>query len=258
MLRNIQLRGGVVVVLLHVPRAGRAVLRRAAVPVGRARPVGDRDRRAAAAALAHAAAGRGRRPEAAARTPRRAGSSSSGSLLCSPASCCWSACSTSAPGRRSSPGRCCSPAPGSARWPRSSAASPCRRSPTSRAARSAALQNTGTQLGASIGTALAGAMLISALTASFFTGIQNNPDVPDNVAVEGADRARERRAVHLRRGPRRRRSTTRASRPRPPTRSSTRTPRPGSTACARRSPCSRSSPARAAVHPRHPDRAAGG
>ena len=40
------------------------------------------------------------------------------------------------------------------------------------------LQNTGTQLGASIGTALAGAILISALTASFLTGIQNNPDVP--------------------------------------------------------------------------------
>ena len=44
------------------------------------------------------------------------------------------------------------------------------------------LQNTGTQLGASIGTALAGAVLISALTASFFTGIQNNPDVPSNLA----------------------------------------------------------------------------
>ncbi len=44
------------------------------------------------------------------------------------------------------------------------------------------LQNTGTQLGASIGTALAGAVLVSALTASFFTGIQGNPDVPDSVA----------------------------------------------------------------------------
>ena len=43
------------------------------------------------------------------------------------------------------------------------------------------LQNTGTQLGASIGTALAGAILISALTASFLTGIQNNPDVPKTV-----------------------------------------------------------------------------
>ena len=43
------------------------------------------------------------------------------------------------------------------------------------------LQNTGTQLGASIGTALAGAVLISALTASFLTGIANNPAVPDRV-----------------------------------------------------------------------------
>lgn len=44
------------------------------------------------------------------------------------------------------------------------------------------IQNTGTQLGASIGTALAGALLISALTASFFTGIQDNPDVPNRLA----------------------------------------------------------------------------
>ena len=44
------------------------------------------------------------------------------------------------------------------------------------------LQNTGTQLGASIGTALAGAVLISALTASFFSGVQNNPKVPESVA----------------------------------------------------------------------------
>ncbi len=44
------------------------------------------------------------------------------------------------------------------------------------------VQNTVTNLGASIGTALAGAVLISALTASFFSGIQNNPDVPASVA----------------------------------------------------------------------------
>ncbi|HZC27703.1 MAG TPA: MFS transporter, partial [Actinopolymorphaceae bacterium] len=37
------------------------------------------------------------------------------------------------------------------------------------------LQNTVTNLGASIGTALAGAVLISALTTSFFTGIRDNP-----------------------------------------------------------------------------------
>jgi len=40
------------------------------------------------------------------------------------------------------------------------------------------LQNTGTQLGASIGTALAGAVLISALTASFFAIIHDNPEIP--------------------------------------------------------------------------------
>ena len=46
------------------------------------------------------------------------------------------------------------------------------------------LQNTGTQLGASIGTALAGAVLISAMTGSFFTGIEHNPNVPDSVASQ--------------------------------------------------------------------------
>jgi MFS family permease len=46
------------------------------------------------------------------------------------------------------------------------------------------LQNTGTQLGASIGTALAGAVLVSALSASFFSGVQNNPDVPEGLASQ--------------------------------------------------------------------------
>jgi hypothetical protein len=44
------------------------------------------------------------------------------------------------------------------------------------------LQNTVTNLGASLGTALAGAVLISALTASFFTGIQGNPAIPEQVS----------------------------------------------------------------------------
>ncbi|HUJ67722.1 MAG TPA: hypothetical protein VLX59_19415, partial [Acidimicrobiales bacterium] len=43
------------------------------------------------------------------------------------------------------------------------------------------IQNTVTNLGASIGTALAGAVLISALTTSFLTGINNNPEVPKSV-----------------------------------------------------------------------------
>ena len=46
------------------------------------------------------------------------------------------------------------------------------------------VQNTGTQLGASIGTALAGAVLISALTTSFLTGIADNPAVPDRVVAK--------------------------------------------------------------------------
>jgi hypothetical protein len=46
------------------------------------------------------------------------------------------------------------------------------------------LQNTVTNLGASIGTALAGAVLIAILTSSFFSGLANNPDVPDKVATE--------------------------------------------------------------------------
>jgi hypothetical protein len=43
------------------------------------------------------------------------------------------------------------------------------------------LQNTFSNLGISLGTALAGAILMSALTASFFTGIANNPAVPKDV-----------------------------------------------------------------------------
>ena len=46
-----------------------------------------------------------------------------------------------------------------------------------------ALQNTVTNLGASIGTALAGAVLISALTASFLTGIAGNSAVPSTVVT---------------------------------------------------------------------------
>ncbi|MGZ4435615.1 MAG: MFS transporter [Trebonia sp.] len=46
------------------------------------------------------------------------------------------------------------------------------------------VQNTVTNLGASIGTALSGAILISALTASFLGGVQNNPAVPKDLAAK--------------------------------------------------------------------------
>jgi MFS family permease len=43
------------------------------------------------------------------------------------------------------------------------------------------LQNTMTNLGASLGTALAGSLLFATLTTSFVTNIQNNPDIPNRV-----------------------------------------------------------------------------
>jgi EmrB/QacA subfamily drug resistance transporter len=48
------------------------------------------------------------------------------------------------------------------------------------------VQNTSTQFGASIGTALAGSVLIASLTASFLSGIDRNPDVPDEVAEQAS------------------------------------------------------------------------
>jgi Major Facilitator Superfamily len=44
------------------------------------------------------------------------------------------------------------------------------------------LQNTASQFGASLGTALAGSVLIAALTTSFLSGISANPEVPPEVA----------------------------------------------------------------------------
>jgi MFS family permease len=56
--------------------------------------------------------------------------------------------------------------------------------PDERSGEVGGLQNTVTNLGASIGTALAGAVLISALTSSFFASIADNPDVPDRVVSQ--------------------------------------------------------------------------
>ena len=53
--------------------------------------------------------------------------------------------------------------------------------PDEQSAEVGGLQNTASQFGASLGTALAGSILIAALTASFLSGIANNPDVPPEV-----------------------------------------------------------------------------
>jgi hypothetical protein len=53
--------------------------------------------------------------------------------------------------------------------------------PTSESGEVGGLQNTATNLGASLGTALAGSIMIAALSASLLAGIQQNPAVPDQV-----------------------------------------------------------------------------
>jgi len=53
--------------------------------------------------------------------------------------------------------------------------------PTEQSGEVGGLQNTATNLGASLGTALAGSILISVLTTSLIAGIQNNPDIPADV-----------------------------------------------------------------------------
>lgn len=56
--------------------------------------------------------------------------------------------------------------------------------PDDQSAEVGGLQNTVTNLGASIGTALAGAVLISALTTSFLTGVKGNPAIPENLSQQ--------------------------------------------------------------------------
>jgi len=56
--------------------------------------------------------------------------------------------------------------------------------PDERSGEVGGLQNTVTNLGASVGTALAGAVLISALTSSFLTGVEDNPQVPASVTQQ--------------------------------------------------------------------------
>jgi hypothetical protein len=58
--------------------------------------------------------------------------------------------------------------------------------PDERSAEVGGVQNTATNLGASLGTALIGSILIASLTATFITGIQNNPVVPPQVSAQAS------------------------------------------------------------------------
>lgn len=48
------------------------------------------------------------------------------------------------------------------------------------------LQNTATNLGAAIGTALAGSILIAALSSAFLTGVEQNPAIPEEVKAQSS------------------------------------------------------------------------
>ncbi len=115
------------------------------------------------------------------------------------------------------------------------------------------VQNTGTQLGASIGTALAGAILISALTAAFFSGDPEQPRDPRQPRRHRASQARDRRAVRVRQA-----TTEGARRRQRPARDSESGRRREHAGPDRRSPLGPRGarahrPARAALHPRHPN-----
>ena len=168
-------------VLLPVLPASGPVLRCAVVPVGGARAVRDRDRRPAAAAVPHAAAGcRGRSPGLPARlpAPRRP------DRIPLPVRWHRGHAGRARRGRRAGDRDLADAARGS-RGRRAGLAT--RGGDRVLGARQQSgevggVQNTVTNLGASIGTALAGAVLISALTASFLSGVQNNPAVPKDLA----------------------------------------------------------------------------
>ena len=102
------------------------------------------------------------------------------------------------------------------------------------------MQNTGGQLGAAIGTALAGAILISALSASFLPASRTTqPSRPVSCQrLRASCRAGCRSFPTSSSKPR---STTQTCAQRPPTRSSRRTRPPGSRVCAPPWPSSRSS-----------------
>lgn len=58
--------------------------------------------------------------------------------------------------------------------------------PDAQSAEVGGLQNTATNLGASLGTALIGSILIATLTSSVIAGIEDNPDVPASVQQQAA------------------------------------------------------------------------
>lgn len=122
------------------------------------------------------------------------------------------------------------------------------------------IQNTSTNLGASIGTALAGSIMIAVLTSSFLATIDQNPAIPADVKSQ-AHTNLAGSAPSCRTNSSARPSTRRARTPWWPRRPSTPTTAPASTACGPRSAsspsprCSRCSSPSASPRPSRPRRA---
>ena len=97
------------------------------------------------------------------------------------------------------------------------------------------LQNTATNLAASLGVALIGSVLIATLTTAAASGIRDNPAIPASVKTEASTHLVG--SVPFVSDPSSRRRSSRPARPsRWPPAWSTSTPRRGSTPCARRCP----------------------
>ncbi len=153
-------------------------------PLGRPRPVGDRDRRPAAATLGHAARGRDRDPAFSARTSRR-GSSSVRGLL---ALLAGTVVLLGALDPDAGPEIVFVPmlliGLGIGALASQLGAVTVSAVPDDESPEVGGLQNTMTNLGASLGTALAGSLLIATMTAAFLTNVEQSPAIPPGITQQ--------------------------------------------------------------------------
>ena len=195
-------------VLLPVPAPGGPVLRGAAVPLDRARPLRDRHRRPPAPAVHQPRDHRDRRPEGLPEGVAAAGVPDRLRRACSSGWSCSSALLDIGAGAEITTWPMLLAGVGIGALASQLGAVTVSSVSDEQSGEVGGLQNTASNLGISIGTALAGAMLMSALTASFFSRHRHQPGRSRRPHLEGPGPARERRAVRLRCGsPRRARRT---------------------------------------------------
>ena len=173
-------------VLLPVLPPGRAVLRDAALPLDRPRALGDRNRRAPAAALLRPDPRRGRDPESSSRTSRRAGSSASASSAMFAGLVVLVAALEAGAGAEIVTWPLLLAGLGMGALASQLGSVTVSSVPDEQSGEVGGLQNTVTNLGISVGTALTGAIIIAALSSSFLTGVEENPAVPAPVKARAS------------------------------------------------------------------------